>query len=193
MYILGVLQRFPIPFRASSACAAWSQQLWTASHTFCITFVFQFPWTFISVFVVLYVALELFQEEEEKSSGLCTSDLKSVGTLTELLGRGASDSEGSCANGQGPSCAHVWTRWCFWLITVSSAGLWDTRWTRWAVSLLYGFGAQGKRWGMRGKDHYYFIAASAIYWELALFPGVYESYLVQFQQENRLREVKSSC
>lgn len=61
---------------------------------------------FMSVFFVLHVAFELFQEEKEKSPGLCSSDLKSVSALTELLGSGGPDSEGSCAEGQGPS-VHV--------------------------------------------------------------------------------------
>lgn len=62
----------------------------------------------MSMFFVLHVAFELFQEEEEeeKSPGLCSSDLKSVSALTELLGSGGPDNEGSCADGQGPS-VHV--------------------------------------------------------------------------------------
>lgn len=58
----------------------------------------------MSMFFVLHVASELFQEEKEKSPGLCSSDLKSVSALTELLGSGGADSEGSCAEGQGPVC-----------------------------------------------------------------------------------------
>lgn len=54
---------------------------------------------FTSMFFVLHVAFELFQEEEEKSPGLCSSDLKSVSALAELLGSGGPDSAGSCADG----------------------------------------------------------------------------------------------